>query len=58
MYAPGSAGTTQEIFQEAAQNHYATYGYHSRWFSLAGSGTRSNLAFPFVETIGVAKALL
>lgn len=29
IYAPGSAGTTQEIFQEAAQNHYGTYGYHS-----------------------------
>lgn len=29
IYAPGSAGTTQEIFQEAAQNHYGTYGYYS-----------------------------
>lgn len=29
VYAPGSAGTTQEIFQEAAQNHYGTSGYHS-----------------------------
>ncbi len=29
IYAPGSAGTTQEIFQEAAQNHYATFGYYS-----------------------------
>lgn len=29
VYAPGSAGTTQEIFQEAAQNHYGTFGYHS-----------------------------
>lgn len=29
VYAPGSAGTTQEIFQDAAQNHYATYGYYS-----------------------------
>ncbi|MEM9986493.1 MAG: hypothetical protein AAF804_15480, partial [Bacteroidota bacterium] len=29
VYAPGSAGTTQEIFQEAAQNHYATFGYYS-----------------------------
>lgn len=24
IFAPGSAGTTQEIFQDAAQNHYAT----------------------------------
>lgn len=26
VFAPGSAGTTQEIFQDAAQNHYAVYG--------------------------------
>ena len=26
VFAPGSAGTIQEIFQEAAQNHYATFG--------------------------------
>lgn len=26
IYAPGSAGTTQEIFMDAAQNHYATFG--------------------------------
>lgn len=29
IYAPGSAGTTQEIFQEAAQNHYGTFGFYS-----------------------------
>ncbi|TDL99200.1 MAG: hypothetical protein C4K58_07940 [Flavobacteriaceae bacterium] len=29
IFAPGSAGTTQEIFQEAAQNHYGTMGYFS-----------------------------
>ncbi|PHI21841.1 hypothetical protein CEQ90_00710 [Lewinellaceae bacterium SD302] len=29
VYAPGSAGTTQEIFQEAAQNHYVTYDFVS-----------------------------
>lgn len=26
VYSPGSAGTIQEIFQDAAQNHYATFG--------------------------------
>ena len=25
VFAPGSAGTTQEIFQDACQNHYAPY---------------------------------
>ncbi|MGI9525761.1 MAG: LOG family protein [Weeksellaceae bacterium] len=29
VFAPGSAGTTQEIFQEAAQNHYGTFGFYS-----------------------------
>lgn len=29
VFAPGSAGTTQEIFQEAAQNHYGTFDYYS-----------------------------
>lgn len=29
VFAPGSAGTTQEIFQDAAQNHYRTAGYES-----------------------------
>ena len=26
VFAPGSAGTTQEIFQDATQNHYASFG--------------------------------
>ena len=29
VFAPGSAGTTQEIFMDAAQNHYGTYNYFS-----------------------------
>lgn len=29
VYAPGSAGTTQEIFMDAAQNHYVTFDYVS-----------------------------
>jgi predicted Rossmann-fold nucleotide-binding protein len=29
VFAPGSAGTTQEIFMDAAQNHYATFRYVS-----------------------------
>lgn len=29
IYSPGSAGTMQEIFQDAAQNHYASFGYAS-----------------------------
>ncbi len=29
IFAPGSAGTTQEIFQDATQNHYGSMGYIS-----------------------------
>jgi hypothetical protein len=29
VYAPGGLGTTQEIFMDAAQNHYASFGYTS-----------------------------
>lgn len=29
IFAPGSAGTLQEIFQDATQNHYKIFGYSS-----------------------------
>ena len=29
VYTPGSAGTLQEIFQDAVQNHYLSFGYAS-----------------------------
>ncbi|MDF1825265.1 MAG: hypothetical protein P1U68_11525 [Verrucomicrobiales bacterium] len=29
VYAPGSAGTTQEVFMDAAQNHYGTFDFVS-----------------------------
>jgi predicted Rossmann-fold nucleotide-binding protein len=29
VYSPGSAGTTQEIFMDATQNHYVTFDYVS-----------------------------
>jgi len=31
IFAPGSAGTTQEIFQDATQNHYAAYNKHKEF---------------------------
>ena len=34
VFAPGSAGTRQEIFQDAAQNHYASAGYYSPMIML------------------------
>jgi len=29
VFAPGSAGTIQEVFQDAAQNHYESFGFAS-----------------------------
>jgi len=29
IYTPGSAGTMQEVFQDAVQNHYLTFGFAS-----------------------------
>ena len=29
VYTPGSAGTMQEIFQDAVQNHYVSFGFSS-----------------------------
>ena len=29
IYTPGSAGTMQEIFQDAVQNHYLSFGFSS-----------------------------
>lgn len=29
IFAPGSAGTTQEIFMDATQNHYGTFNFYS-----------------------------
>lgn len=37
IFAPGSAGTTQEIFQDAAQNHYGTFDYISPMVFLGKS---------------------
>ncbi|MDB4766108.1 hypothetical protein OAG71_00325 [bacterium] len=50
IYAPGSAGTRQEIFQDAAQNHYGTCGFYSPMIFLGqkywtGKGTEKE-SFP------------
>ena len=35
VFSPGSAGTTQEIFQDATQNHYGTFNYLSPMIFLS-----------------------
>jgi predicted Rossmann-fold nucleotide-binding protein len=37
VFAPGSAGTRQEIFMDAAQNHYGTTGFYSPMVFLGKS---------------------
>lgn len=52
VFAPGSAGTTQEIFQDAAQNHYGTYGYISPMVFLGTQryGNQTGL-FPLLQKL-------
>lgn len=35
VFSPGSAGTTQEIFQDATQNHYGTFDFYSPMIFLS-----------------------
>lgn len=52
VFAPGSAGTTQEIFQDAAQNHYATHGYHSPMAFLGRKRYQiDTLVFPLLRQL-------
>lgn len=37
VYAPGSAATTQEVFADAAQNHYGTFDFYSPMVFLGAS---------------------
>lgn len=37
IYAPGSAGTIQEIFQDAVQNHYLSFGFSSPMIFLGST---------------------
>jgi predicted Rossmann-fold nucleotide-binding protein len=57
VFAPGSAGTMQEVFMDLAQNHYATFRYRSpmvflgreRWSSLF------SLVHEFVDSRGASE---
>lgn len=62
IYSPGSAGTLQEIFQDAAQNHYETFGYASPMIFLGRDYyTKDMPVYPLLETLlsrGKYKSLL
>ncbi len=50
IFAPGSAGTIQEIFQEITQNHYLSFGYASPMVFLNSSyWTDNRPIYPLIE---------
>ena len=52
IFAPGSAGTMQEIFQDAAQNHYETFGYASPMVFLDTQyWTAQTPVYPFLQEL-------
>lgn len=52
IFAPGSAGTMQEIFQDAAQNHYKTFGYPSPMIFLNSQYWNTQVpVYPFLQEL-------
>ena len=52
VYTPGSAGTVQEIFQEAVQNHYLSLGFASPMIFLGEQyWTNEMPVFPLLEQL-------
>lgn len=52
IFTPGSAGTMQEIFQEAVQNHYLTYGIASPMIFLDTNFWNNTIpVYPFLKQL-------
>jgi predicted Rossmann-fold nucleotide-binding protein len=52
IYAPGSAGTIQEVFMDAAQNHYETFGTASPMvFFDEHYWTEEKPVYPLLQTL-------
>ena len=52
VFAPGSAGTTQEIFMDATQNHYGTFNYYSPMIFLGRERYEiETLIFPLLKQL-------
>lgn len=50
IYSPGSAGTLQEIFQDAAQNHYLSFGFASPMIFLGRKFWTEDIpVYPFLK---------
>lgn len=62
IYAPGRAGTIQEVFQEAVQNHYLTFGFASPMVFLDSEfWTKTTPFYPLLVSLmekGIYKNLL
>lgn len=57
IFAPGSAGTTQEIFQDATQNHYGTAGYVSPMILFGTEHwTKKRPVWPLIEAVARGRA--
>lgn len=55
IFTPGSAGTMQEIFQEAVQNHYLTYDLASPMVFLDSEfWTEKIPVYPFLQKLSAA----
>lgn len=52
IYAPGSAGTTQEIFMDATQNHYGSFGYYTPMIFFGKKRyVKDTFLFPVVQQL-------
>ena len=52
VYTPGSAGTMQEIFQEAVQNHYLSFGFASPMVFMGKKyWTQEMSVYPLLEQL-------
>ncbi|PID57006.1 hypothetical protein CSB45_08765 [candidate division KSB3 bacterium] len=52
VFAPGSAGTTQEIFMDATQNHYGSFGYYTPMIFLGKQRyLKETFLFPLVQQL-------
>lgn len=55
--APGSAGTTQEIFMDATQNHYGTFNYYSPMVFLGRKRYQvDTMIYPVLRQLAWGKA--
>lgn len=55
--SPGSAGTTQEIFMDATQNHYCTFNYYSPMIFLGKKRYEiDTLIFPLLKQLAYGRA--